>query len=253
MTALVTITDGQAVTTTLAIAAGTQVEHASVIKLVRSYQSDLEEFGLVRFEIRAREAGKHGGGDVEFAILNEQQSTLLLTYMRNSEIVRAFKKRLVKEFWQMAQQLRGQPIVPQTLPEALRLAADLAEQKQIAEAQRDHAIATKAEIGSRREATAMSTASNASKKAARLEIELDRSMQYASVKRMELAYKGVKFEWRLLKAKSQQLGLPPEDIHDSNYGTVKAYHADVWMDAYGLGVPMHPAHTRRSPPAESRP
>lgn len=45
-----------------------------MIKLVRSYQGDLEEFGLVRFEIRAREAGKHGGGDVEYAILNKHQA-----------------------------------------------------------------------------------------------------------------------------------------------------------------------------------
>lgn len=105
---LVTITDGQAVTTTLAISEGTENEHASVIKLVRSYQADLEEFGRVGFEIAPFETAG-GTQRREVAILNEQQSTLLLTYMRNSDIVRAFKKRLVKEFWQMAERLRGQP------------------------------------------------------------------------------------------------------------------------------------------------
>lgn len=108
MNGIVTITDGQAVTTTLAIAEGTENEHASVIKLVRSYQTDLEEFGRVGFEIAPFETAG-GTQRREVAILNEQQSTLLLTYMRNSEIVRAFKKRLVKEFWQMAEKLRGQP------------------------------------------------------------------------------------------------------------------------------------------------
>ncbi|CAK0751053.1 hypothetical protein CCP3SC15_1740001 [Gammaproteobacteria bacterium] len=74
---------------------------------MRTYLADLEEFGLVRFEIRPREAGKHGGGDVEYAILNEQQSTLILTFMRNSVIVVGFKKRLVKAFWEMARKLSG--------------------------------------------------------------------------------------------------------------------------------------------------
>ena len=64
---IVIIKDGDAVTTTLAIAEGTLNDHASVIALARRYQADLEDFGLVRFEIRPREAGQHGGGDTEFA------------------------------------------------------------------------------------------------------------------------------------------------------------------------------------------
>ena len=90
------------VTSTMVIAEQTQNEHASVIKLVRTYLADLEEFGMVGFEIQPRLEGRHGGGDREIALLNEQQSTLLITYMRNSEIVRAFKKRLVKAFFELA-------------------------------------------------------------------------------------------------------------------------------------------------------
>lgn len=129
MNALVTITDGQAVTTTLAIAEGTGIEHKAVIQLARTYLPDLEEFGRVTFEMRPFETAG-GTQRREVAVLNEQQSTLLLTYMRNSEIVRAFKKRLVKEFWQMAERLRGQPAIPQTLPEALRLAAEAIERNE---------------------------------------------------------------------------------------------------------------------------
>lgn len=106
---IVIIKDGDAVTTTLAIAEGTLNDHASVITLTRKYQVDLEDFGLVRFEIRPREVGQHGGGDTEYAILNEPQSTLLLTFMRNTDIVRAFKKKLVREFWDLVQQ-RNQPM-----------------------------------------------------------------------------------------------------------------------------------------------
>ena len=83
MRKLVAFHDGQAVTTSIIIAKGTGNEHASVIKLVRTYKEDLEQFGLVRFEIRARPEGQHGGGDMEYAILNERQATLLITYERN--------------------------------------------------------------------------------------------------------------------------------------------------------------------------
>lgn len=101
MSEIVIIADGQAVTTTLAIAEGTKNSHEAVIKLVRKYAADLREFGVLDFESESS-----GGRPTEYAVLNEQQATLLLTYMRNSEIVRAFKKKLVKEFWSMAQRLR---------------------------------------------------------------------------------------------------------------------------------------------------
>jgi phage antirepressor YoqD-like protein len=93
--------------TTLTIADGTQNDHASVILLVRKYIDDLNEFGLVDFKSESSR-----GRPTEYAILNEQQSTLLLTYMRNSDVVRDFKKKLVKAFWQMAQQLKSQVIDP---------------------------------------------------------------------------------------------------------------------------------------------
>ena len=108
---IVTLIKGSAVTTTIAIAEGIQNEHASVILLVRKYIDDLNEFGLVDFKSESS-----GGRPTEFALLNEQQSTLLLTYMRNSDVVREFKKRLVKAFWKMSQQvMQGNSISPSNL------------------------------------------------------------------------------------------------------------------------------------------
>lgn len=119
---------------------------------------------------------------------------------------------------------------------AARAWADAFEAKNAALALADHAIATKAEIGNRREATAMNTASQAVKKASALEIELDRSKLFASVKRMQMLYHGQKFDWRKLKGSAQEMDMAPIDIFDSNYGTVKAYHADVWREVYALPI-----------------
>ena len=97
---IVDVEKGVPKTTTLQIALGLGLQHKSVIQLVRSYKSDFSEFGLVTFEMRPRLHGGHGGGDTQYAVLNEEQATLLMTYMRNSPRVREFKKALVKAFFE---------------------------------------------------------------------------------------------------------------------------------------------------------
>lgn len=97
------------------------------------------------------------------------------------------------------------------------------------------AISTKAEIGSRREATAMNTASQAVKKVNALQVELDRSQEWSTIKRMEIIT-GLKFNWRILKSAGIDLGIEPQEVFDPNFGTVKSYHADVWREAYALDI-----------------
>lgn len=68
--------------------------HQSVFELVKDYQIDFEQFGLLRFQ-----TGKATGGRPErFALLNEDQAYLLLTYSRNTAKSRALKIKLVKAF-----------------------------------------------------------------------------------------------------------------------------------------------------------
>lgn len=94
---------GEPVTTSTAIAEGTGNTHESTIKLVRKYLADLESFGPVGFEIQRGKPQPQGGfaQSSEFAILNEQQASVLITFLRNSDIVRAFKVALIKGFYEM--------------------------------------------------------------------------------------------------------------------------------------------------------
>ena len=236
---IVIIKDGDAVTTTLAIAEGTLNDHASVIALARRYQADLEDFGLVRFEIRPREAGQHGGGDTEFAILNEPQSTLLLTYMRNTDIFRAFKKKLVREFWEMVQQ-RNQSgtSLPADYIGALEhlLASKRAEQ--LAIEARDNAVATKAEIGSRREATAMATASAAVRQVQKLKDDLGLGTRQAAVLAVEKAV-GRKFGvsgYVPLRRWCKARGITAPKVFHPTFGFVRCWPAGAWMDAYQIDL-----------------
>lgn len=101
MTELVKLQKNTPVTNTLIIAEETENSHQSVFRLVKKYKEDLEEFGVVGFEIHKPKKGSNGGRPIELAYLNEQQTTLMLTYMRNSDIVRKFKIKLVKEFYKI--------------------------------------------------------------------------------------------------------------------------------------------------------
>lgn len=116
--------DGELRVSSETVAERTGSEHRAVLQLVRTHQLDFEEFGPLAFEMRV---GNRGGSPVQIALLNEPQSTLLITYMRNSEIVKAFKLELVKQFYAMRQALT-QPLLPQSYPEALRALAEQAEE-----------------------------------------------------------------------------------------------------------------------------
>ena len=91
--------DGTLVVSSETIAAGAEVEHRAVLQLLTNYAADFAEFGEVAFEMRAG----YNNARVRIALLNEQQATLLMTYQKNTERVREFKKALVKAFYTAAQ------------------------------------------------------------------------------------------------------------------------------------------------------
>lgn len=104
MTDLVFARNGQPFTTSIVLAENTENTHQSVLRLLRKYQKDFDFFGRVGFEIQPFET-EGGTQRREIAILNEQQATLLVTYCKNTEVVRKFKVALVKAFYDMRQTL----------------------------------------------------------------------------------------------------------------------------------------------------
>jgi|LSQX01.1.fsa_nt_gb hypothetical protein len=93
---------------------------------------------------------------------------------------------------------------------------------------------TKAQISQKREATAMATASAQKRRAEKLEVELDKSKKYCTIKRMTMLTHGQKYSYKLLREVSNEMNLETLNVFDANYGTVKAYHRDAWAEAYGL-------------------
>ena len=90
---IVTLRGGEPFTTSLAIAEGVGLDHKRVIAIVRKYRHLFEGLGTLTFQ-----TSKSGGRKTEFAVLSEDQATFLMTLFKNSDVVLAFKLRLVKAF-----------------------------------------------------------------------------------------------------------------------------------------------------------
>lgn len=177
-------------------------------------------------------------------IISEPGLYSLILRSRKPE-AKAFKRWVTHEVIPSIRKTGGYLIAkPDDTPEAILARAVLVAQDTIRriEAERDDAIRTKAEIGSRREATAMATASAAVRKAAALENELGRGRDYKSVKGIPwfldvfadtpAAYS---VAGRKLSDMSRRMDYEIREIEDSRFGSVKAYHVDV-IEAFRLAL-----------------
>lgn len=84
------------------IAEQTGNQHHAVTQLIRTHKHRLERFGELRFShLKCR--NPKGGRPSKVYELNEQQATLLITFMDNTEQVADFKTELVGQFYKMRQ------------------------------------------------------------------------------------------------------------------------------------------------------
>ena len=88
-------------TTNEIIAEYAEIDRISVRKLIENHKEDLEAFGILSFEMTKPSKGSLGGRPRKIYHLNEQQATLLITYLDNTKPVREFKVALVKAFFEM--------------------------------------------------------------------------------------------------------------------------------------------------------
>ncbi len=178
------------------------------------------------------------GGAQEMSIISEAGLYSLILRSRKPE-AKAFKRWITHEVLPAIRKTGGYgqwnlPRVPKSFPDALRMIADIEEEKQLALEQRDYYKRTKAEIGSRREATSMATASAAIRQRDALADKLGEGKHYKQVKAIpwllnvfhESAgmYSQV---GRKLSQLGEKMGLSPRIKEDSQYGTIKIHHVEV--------------------------
>ncbi len=96
--------DAEPFTTGDVIAEYAGIERDSVNKLIRTYKSDLIDFGELRFT-DSKTLNSGGGRPRKIWYLNKNQANLLITYLDNTKPVRQFKKALVRQFDAMQREL----------------------------------------------------------------------------------------------------------------------------------------------------
>lgn len=77
------------------------VKHHAIQEHIRKYKERLERYGKVSFQMRPLPSGQQA----KDYILNEQQATLLITFLKNTEQVANFKENLVKAFFELRKEV----------------------------------------------------------------------------------------------------------------------------------------------------
>ena len=175
------------------VAEGSGVEHRAVLQLIQNNIADFEDFGDLAFEMRDRPGVP--GPSLRVALLNEQQATLLMTYQRNTEQVRAFKRALVKAFFDIARTITT-PALPQSYAEALRELADKAEQNEALEAA-NAALTPRAEAWDElASADGDYEVADAAKILARAGVETGRQRLFTQLHGLGWIYRGTHGKWK---------------------------------------------------------
>lgn len=122
---------GRLVIDSRVVAGRLNIKHKNFLETIKKYEPVMRQrFGTVTFETEASimPNGSKNPSPEKFCWLTEDQSIFLMTLSRNTDQVVDCKINLVDAF-ALARKSSAQHQIPQTLSEALRLAADLAEAK----------------------------------------------------------------------------------------------------------------------------
>lgn len=207
------------------IAELTEKRHDSVKRAVKT----LTKNGIIAFPQIVETSFTGAGGRKQ--TVTEYRVGERDSYIIVSQLSPEFTARLVDRWQELEAQ---QPkLGPATLTrmDILRLAMDAEERCVKAEVEGDHAIATKAQIVSRREATA----STYKLEAKRLKDQLGVNTPYATVKSVE-KLTGKKYLWLPLHRWCEVTNVVALDVPDPIYGYVKSWPRDAWGEIYGINL-----------------
>ncbi|MDD2290654.1 MAG: Rha family transcriptional regulator [Aliarcobacter sp.] len=91
----------------IVIADNTNVKYESIRDIIKKYNDELSIFGEIPFA-DLKSVKQVQGRVKQVALLNEQQTTLLMTFLKNTKEVIEFKVNLIKAFFMMKEKLNGQ-------------------------------------------------------------------------------------------------------------------------------------------------
>ena len=206
------------------IAELTGKEHRNVTRDIRAM---LEAIGqdVLSFEHMSTDA--YGRPQPTFNLPKDLTITLVAGY----DV--AMRHRIVTRWMELEAQ--AAPVALSRM-DILKLAMESEQARIAAEAERDHAIATKAQIGSRREATAMATASAAKREAEKLRDQLGFNTRHATILAVE-DITGDDYNFVPLRRWCKANEVTPQSVPDKRYpGGVKAWPAKAWLDVYGIDL-----------------
>lgn len=93
-------------TTSEVIAEYSENEHKSIRKLIETHKTEIERLGVLAFEIAKPPKSSKGGRPRKIYRLNEQQATFLITLLKNTPNVVAFKFELTRQFYATRKELQ---------------------------------------------------------------------------------------------------------------------------------------------------
>ncbi|MFZ3192080.1 MAG: hypothetical protein WA154_02600, partial [Moraxellaceae bacterium] len=172
---------------------------------------------------------EHRGNTYKCFLLNKRDSLVVVARL-SPEFTAAVVDR-----WQELEAAQLKAPAQLTTLEILQMAMQAEQGRLQAIAERDHAIATKAQIGSKREATAMNTAAQAMREKKAIEAKLGRCINHASILAVQNAT-GASYAWHPLKAYCTKNDLPQVKAHDDRWGKVNTYPAQAWLAVYGVDI-----------------
>jgi len=97
-TDILRIVDGEYKANHRLIAKFAGIEEKSVLDIINRNKNDIEDFGVLRFKIAKPPRSSTGGKPTKTYHLNRDQALFLMTLLRNTPTIKAFKKALIKEF-----------------------------------------------------------------------------------------------------------------------------------------------------------